>query len=96
MAQQDFSTGINPNAVAAADINGDGKLDLVVTNSVSYTVSVFLGNGNGTFAAKQDFTTGGYPNSVVVADLNGDGRLDLVLANRFSDTVSILLAKKKS
>ena len=45
------------------------------------TVSVLLGNGNGTFQAKQTFGTGNKPNSVAVADFNGDGKSDLVTAD---------------
>src|SRR5207253_980700 len=60
-------------------------------NFNSATVSVFLGNGNGTFAAKQDFSTGSMPRSVAVADVNGDGKPDLAGANNVSNTVSVLL-----
>src|SRR5438105_4093410 len=79
--QGDFATGPNPFAVALADFNGDGKIDLAVANSGTSTVSVLLGNGTGTFGAKTDFTTGSGPRSVAAADLNGDGKLDLVLAD---------------
>src|SRR5207253_2255646 len=89
--QGTFTTGTLPFFVAVADVNGDGKLDLAGTNDSSTTVSVLLGNGHGTFAAKQDFTTGTNPFSVVVADINGDGKLDLVAANSGSNTVSVLL-----
>ena len=50
-AQQTFATGLDPHSVAVGDVNGDGKPDLVVANSRSNTVSVLLGNGNGTFQA---------------------------------------------
>ena len=55
------------------------------------TVSVLLGNGNGTFQAQQTFATGNQPDSVAVGDVNGDGKPDLVVANGQSNTVSVLL-----
>jgi predicted NUDIX family NTP pyrophosphohydrolase len=92
----DFGTGSEPVSVAIADLNADGRLDLAVANVDSYsyysgTVSVLLGNGDGTFGAKTDFGTGSYPYSVAIADLNGDGRPDLAVTNLGSFTVSVLL-----
>src|SRR5262249_49423399 len=74
---------------------GDGKPDLVVANDIGGTVSVLLGNSDGSFQAQQTFATGRYPRSVAVADVNGDGRPDLVVANAnsFGSTVSVLLGK---
>jgi hypothetical protein len=64
--------------VATGDINGDGKLDLVVANSNVNTASVLLGNGDGTFQAAQSVPVPYfYTNAVAVGDLNGDGKLDL-------------------
>ena len=57
----DFSTGNNPWPVAIRDLNGDGKPDLAVANVGSGTVSVLLGNGDGTFGAKTDFPRGARP-----------------------------------
>jgi hypothetical protein len=90
LAGTDYLTGSRSQAIAAADLNGDGKLDLVVGNLDSATVSVFLGDGTGTFKAHVDFATGLYPNSLTIRDFNGDGKPDLALANG-SGTVSILL-----
>ena len=88
-----FDTGLNPQSVAIGDLNGDGKPDLVVANYNSSTVSVLLGNGDGTFGPKTDYGTGSYPQSVAIGDLNGDGKPDLVTANYNynSGTVSVLL-----
>src|SRR5207247_1003460 len=93
-AAQNFATGLTPFSVAVGDVNGDGKPDLAVANYNSNTVSVLLGNGNGTFQAAQNFATGATPRSAAVADLNGDGKPDLAVANYGSNTgitVSVLL-----
>src|SRR6516164_2031094 len=84
-------TGVKPLAVAVADVNGDGLADLVTANQGSNTVSVLLGNDNGTFAAAQNFAVGTHPAAVAVADVNNNGRPDLIVANSGSNTVSILL-----
>ena len=76
-----YPVGVNPQAVVTGDFNGDGRLDLAVANSSSNTVSILLGNANGTFQAAQNFATGVGPNSLAVGDFNKDGKLDLVTAN---------------
>ncbi|MGE7419076.1 FG-GAP-like repeat-containing protein, partial [Methylobacterium tarhaniae] len=93
-AKAAFETGAFPTAVAAADLNRDGKIDLVATNTdegEGTTVSVLLGNGDGTFQTKVDFTTGAAPRAVTAVDVNGDGKHDLVVANRSGNSVSVLL-----
>jgi hypothetical protein len=62
-----------------------------VANQASNSVSVLLGNGDGSFAAKVDYGTGSAPSSVAISDVNGDGRSDLAVANYNSNTVSVLL-----
>src|SRR5262249_28277572 len=81
---QNMYTGTRPVSLSASDVNGDGHPDLVVANSVrlstasgyvsNNTVSVLVGNGDGTFGAPQSFVVGYNPTSVAVADINGDGR----------------------
>lgn len=82
-----------PSAIVVADFNGDGKLDLAVTNSGSNNVSILLGSGDGTFTPSADspIPVGSAPVAIAVADFNGDGKLDLAIANHTSDTVTILL-----
>jgi len=77
----DFPAGAAPVSVATGDLNGDGKLDLVVTNSADNTVSVLLGKVDGTFASPVKYPTGIYPASVAIGDFNGDGNLDFVVTN---------------
>ena len=84
--QQTFATGSGPNAVALADVNGDGRPDLIVPNINDGTVSVLLnttaaGASTASFATQQTFTTGPDPNSAAVGDLTNDGRADLVTTN---------------
>ena len=76
------SGGSEAYSVAVADVNGDGKPDIVVANNSTNSVCVLLGNGDGTFQAAVSYGSGGYnPDSVAVADVNGDGKPDLVVAN---------------
>jgi hypothetical protein len=86
-----FPTGLSPYSVVAGDFNGDGKPDLAVANRDSNSVSVLLGNGDGTFQAAVNYPVDTDPRQVAVADFNGDGRLDLVTCNGASNTVSVLL-----
>ncbi len=85
------SAGSIPFHIASGDFNGDGKMDLVVTNEGGNNVSVLIGNGNGTFATKVNYNGGLAPVSVLVADLNGDNKPDLVVADSGQDAVSVLL-----
>jgi hypothetical protein len=84
-----------PRGVALADLNADGRPDLVVVNSGGDNVLIYPGLGNGTFGPELNggdgFFTGTDPVSVTVADANGDGRPDLIVANQGSNDVSILL-----
>jgi hypothetical protein len=83
------SGGYYADSLAVADVNGDGKPDLVVANEcsddtcMSANVGVLLGNGDGTFQAAVTYGSGGYyADSLAVADVNGDGKLDLLVANQ--------------
>jgi hypothetical protein len=92
-----YDAGAGTLVVAAADVNGDGKLDLLVTNSGNTApttngggmVAVLLGNGDGTFQPKIEYPTGRFANFVSAADLNGDGAPDVETAG--ADGVTILM-----
>src|SRR5712691_2429549 len=86
-----FQTGALPITVGIADVNGDGKPDLVTVNTGANTVSVLPGNGAGSFGSRTDFATGAVPHGLAIADLDGDGNPDLVVANTGANTVSVLL-----
>src|SRR5580693_1620332 len=70
--------GSAPTSVAVGDFNGDGKPDAAVANFQSGSVSILLGNGDGTFAAAQNIPLDRYCGRVAVGDVNGDGKLDVV------------------
>jgi hypothetical protein len=76
--------GAGPDAVRIADFNGDGKPDFVTQNVDEPTVSVFLGDGSGKFAAPVLSTYFGAPGDLYAVDLNADGKLDLVTIGGFA------------
>lgn len=85
------ATGKDPVAVAGADFNADGNFDLAVVNHGDNTVSILLGNGDGTFQPQKTFATGSQPSAICAADFNNDGRTDLAVTNQAANTVSIFL-----
>ncbi len=74
-----FAVGRQPKHLVAGDFNGDGRLDVVTGNYyyAVHTVSVLLGNGDGTFQDAVDYDIGGRPGGLVAADFDGDFNLDL-------------------
>jgi hypothetical protein len=89
--QATIAVGANPDWIITADVNGDGKADLIVANRDDNSISVFLGNGNGTFASQITFAVTA-PYFVAAADVNGDGNVDLLtVAFQRGDGVSVLL-----
>lgn len=85
------TTAVTDRSIAAADVNLDGFLDVVVSNVADGTVSVLLGDGNGGFAPKVDLAVGASPGSVTLGDLNKDGLPDVVSTNQGGTTVTVRL-----
>jgi hypothetical protein len=80
--------------VAVGDFNGDGIPDLATANTHSNSVSILLGNGDGTFQNAVDYDAGPGPASVAAGDFSHDGTLDLAVANAIpTNTVSVLLGQ---
>jgi len=94
-AAVDYKTGLGPTSVAIADIDGDGKPDLVVADFNAKTISVLRNKATvntidtNSLAAKVDFATGTGPYALAVGDLNADGKADIAVANQGSNTISI-------
>jgi len=92
-APTEYSVGRSPRGIAAADFNGDTRVDLVVANNQSSSLSILLGDGGGGMAAATTVSVDGQPNRVVAADLNGDGSPDLAVTHSLygTGTISVLL-----
>lgn len=91
--EQVIHVGRAPFPIAIADVNHDGKLDIIVGNMDDGTVSVLLGDGHGHFrsAPGSPFPCNANPNDIAVADMNGDGNPDLVIANTQTPYITVLL-----
>jgi hypothetical protein len=85
-----FAVGATQRSIAVGDFNGDGKVDLAVTNSGN-NVSILLGTGAGSFGAATNFAVGNGAGSLAIGDFNEDGKLDIVTANFGSNDLSLLL-----
>jgi len=84
-------TGSGPVSIVATSLTASGFTDLVTANHANNTLSVFLGNGDGTFKAPATIATGRAPSSIAAADFNADGKIDLAVTNESDNTVSIFL-----
>ena len=80
-AQTEYPTGAYPKFIISADLNKDGNNDIVTANYHDSSISVLLGNGNGTLKTAVNYPVGAYPTGLSAGDFNGDGKLDLVVAN---------------
>jgi FG-GAP-like repeat len=88
-----FPVGTGPGAVAVADVNGDGRFDVVTANERSDDASILLGDGKGGFSAApgSPFPAGHAPNDLAVGDFNRDNRIDLAFANHDTPHLTVLL-----
>jgi hypothetical protein len=93
-----FPVGVGPDGIAAADLNNDGNLDLVVANNdfqAPSTVSVLFGRGDGTFDPADSYNAGDGPAGLAVGDFNGSGNMDIAVANVGNSTLSVLYGNSK-
>ena len=96
-AVETLAAGTGPTSIASADFDADGNADVAILNGFASdesdrsSVSIFLGNGDGTFADATTHRVGTFPEKIAVADFNGDGDADLATTDLFSDTVSVCL-----
>ncbi|GJL63134.1 MAG: hypothetical protein NPIRA04_17880 [Nitrospirales bacterium] len=88
-----YEYGDTPTSVKTADFNGDEHLDLAVSNGgpMSHAVSIWPGNGDGTFESPTDYRTGKRPLGVSFADFNSDRNLDLLVVNGEMNTITVFL-----
>jgi hypothetical protein len=73
-----LTVGVEPTCVIAADINGDGKVDLICANQNDDTLTILTNSGSGDFGSNTSLAVNFYPVGFVAADVNGDGKLDLI------------------
>ena len=85
-------TGMDPEAITAADLDGDGLMDLVTADFTDCTVTVRYGMGAGQFSESRYFFVGEGPADVIAGDLDGQHGLDLITANLLTGDVSVLLS----
>jgi hypothetical protein len=86
-----YATGGFGYSIVAADINGDGKPDLVISQLFDNSIAILLGKGNGTFSV-QTFPVPS-PSALAVGDFNGDGKPDLIVSNTTDSMLTIFLGK---
>lgn len=94
--QVTYEVGMGPSAIAVADLNRDGHLDLGITNWGTHakpgnTMSLLLGADGGAFKNAGTAVVGSAPTAIEVADVNSDFRPDLVVVNNMSNSVTFLL-----
>jgi len=84
------TVGLHPDSLIAADINGDGSVDLITADFGTNSLTVLTNNGRGQFLRASAPKVGSGPYAVTAVDVNGDDSLDLVSANFAENTLSVL------
>ena len=77
--QATFATGLSPRGIAIADVNGDGRADVIVANQSGPSISVLLGQADGTLGPKTDIVLAETPEALVTGDFNADGNIDIAV-----------------
>ncbi len=90
-ARRDFATGRHPTAAIAADVDGDGNLDLISINQFTDSASILKGFGDGRLRSIATIPVGGLPSAAVLSDANNDGKPDLITANLRTREVTVNL-----
>ena len=85
-----YETGFLSSGIFPADVDGDGDIDLVISNRGSNDVSVLYNDGNGIYATKVNFPTGEVPRYVHGGDFDGDGDIDLCTPDYIGMTETVL------
>lgn len=86
------SGGTLPSSIIVVDVNNDSAADLVVTNTGTYVITIFLGFGNGTFqTSATSYTANTYPSSLTSGDFNSDGNIDLAVVSRGTNQLLIFI-----
>ena len=91
----DLGSGHTPAALAIADFDGDGRLDLAVGSDGADDVTIFLGDGRGGLRRAGAYSAGPSPTEIAVADFDRDGKLDMAIANHGTPRVTVLLGDGK-
>jgi hypothetical protein len=87
-------TGNYPRSIAPGDFNGDGKMDLTITTSHLYfanTITILLGNGDGTFQPKVEYGVPSHAQFVTAEDFNNDGKLDIATSNYYGNNITVFI-----
>jgi hypothetical protein len=90
-SETNYTVDQKPHCVRPVDLNNDGLVDLVSANRDRANVTVFIGNGDGTFQSGVSYPAGPLARDIAIADYDGDNYLDLAVANERSDSVSVLI-----